>query len=82
MLVAQAANVFLELAPGRLEGIADGDVDVFVGMVVLGFPGHHDFLAGQRQIDAHMKELALVLVAVYRPQGIWPSRIRKRDLEV
>ena len=24
--------------------------------------------------------LALVLVAVYRPQGIWPSRVHERDL--
>jgi branched-chain amino acid transport system permease protein len=26
--------------------------------------------------------LALVLVAIYRPQGLWPSRRRARELEL
>jgi hypothetical protein len=56
---AQAPAVILELAFGRIEGIAQRDIYVFVPVAV-----HHDFASRHPDVDAHVEGLALILVLV------------------
>jgi len=56
---AQAPGIVVELAPGRIEGVAQGDIHVFVPVAV-----HHDFAARHADVDAHVEEFSLMLVLV------------------
>ena len=65
-LAADLARVVFELARRRVEGVADGHVDVLVGVVPGAGVVDHDLLAGHADVDAHVVELALGLAPVRR----------------
>jgi hypothetical protein len=56
--------VILQTASERIEGVADRDVGVLMCMVIVGLAADHDLTAGNRQIDADGKKLALLLMPV------------------
>ena len=58
------ADVFLKLALGGIEGVAESDIDIFVGLLVVMFTTDHDVLLRYVQIDADMVEITLVLVVM------------------
>jgi hypothetical protein len=51
--------VVLELAPNGVEAIPDGDLDVFVGMVLRRIALHNDLLARDLEIDPDVIEVAV-----------------------
>jgi nicotinamide-nucleotide amidase len=63
-LPALDANVFLELAFRRVEGVAQGDIDVFMGLLVMVFAADDEVLVGHTQVDADVIEITLVLVVM------------------
>ena len=54
-----AANMILELAPHGVETIADGDVDVLMGMVLRRIALHHDLVPRHFEIDPDVIEIAM-----------------------
>src|SRR5512144_3106087 len=58
------SHVILEPARRGIEGIADGYVDIFVGLVFRAAPLHDDLLAGDGDVDADIEKLALVMMAM------------------
>src|SRR5512143_943334 len=56
---APAPDIVLELAPHGVEAVAHRDVDVLVGMVLGRIALHHDFLAGDLEVDPDVKEIAM-----------------------
>src|SRR5574340_1179351 len=74
-LAAHALAVILQLASGRIEGVTQGDIHVFVPVAV-----HDDLAAWHADGDAHVEEFALILVLVrhfhHHPAG--HDRLEKR----
>jgi hypothetical protein len=64
MIAPPLADVVLELAAGGVEGVTNGDVDVFVRLVLVWLAIHDHDLARDREIDPHVEEPALVMMAV------------------
>jgi hypothetical protein len=56
------ADMFFELALGYIKGVAQSDIHVFVGLLVMVFAADDDLLAGNVQVNADMEEIPLVLV--------------------
>ena len=65
-LAADLARVILELPVGGIEGIANRDIHVLVGMVLAGCAADHDLVSGHRDVDLGVVEIALVVMAVLR----------------
>src|SRR5512134_4099917 len=55
-------HVILEPARRGIEGIADGHVDIFVGLVFRAAPLHDDLLSGNGDVDADIVEVTLVVM--------------------
>jgi hypothetical protein len=62
--VSQLSGVTLQLTACGIEGVTDSHVDVLVGLVRLGVPGHSELASRYRQVDADVVEIALVMVLV------------------
>ena len=58
-------GVVFQASTDGVEGIADGDVDVFMGLVLSRFFAHYDLALRYRDIDLDMKDIALVFVLVW-----------------
>jgi hypothetical protein len=56
----------LELALRFVEGVADRDIHVLVGVMGGGVPTYHDLPPGNPQIDAHVEEFAVTMPVVGR----------------
>ena len=65
-LAVQFAPVVLQPAARRLEGIADRNIDILVGVLVFRMPVHDQLLAGHAQLDAHVEQLALAVPTLGR----------------
>lgn len=52
-------NVVFELSAGRVENVADRDINVFMRVVPRGIPGDRDLAAGSLQVDSHPEQIAL-----------------------
>ena len=63
-IATDAMGMVFQLAFGCRKGIAQGDVGVFVLMVI-----HHQFRPGDAQIDAHAERFALLFVTVWLFDG-------------
>ena len=61
-LAATNPGVVLYLAPRCVERIANGHVDVFMSLLVVGCTADNDFPAGDTYVDDNVVELAFVLV--------------------
>ena len=61
--------LILDLPHGGVEGVADGDIDVLVGVVLRAFLVHVHVLAGHADVDAHFVQLALLMMAMRRLDG-------------
>ncbi len=66
-LAAPHSDVILKLPPSRIECIAYRDTDILVGVMLRRIPTDDDVLAGQMQVDGDVKQLALLLMLVRRP---------------
>src|SRR5512139_1969474 len=53
----QLPRVVFQLTLGSVEGVAQRDVDILIGLLV-----DHDFRAGYAEVDADVEELALLLM--------------------
>lgn len=60
------ADVFLELPFGRVEGVAQRDVEILVRLLVVVIAADDDVLVRYRKIDSDVIEIALVLVTMLR----------------
>lgn len=63
-LALLVAGQVLELALHRVEGVADRDVDVGVGVVLVGLAAGDQLVARHLEVDADVEMLALLVVAV------------------
>ena len=63
-VAALAADVVLQLPPGRVEGVTDGDVGVFMRMIGLGIAGDHDLPPGYPQHETNTEQIALMVAPV------------------
>jgi hypothetical protein len=63
-LAAALAYVVLEPTHRGVEGIADRDVDVFVGVVLRPGTGHRQLLAGRVDLNPGAEQVALVTMAM------------------
>ena len=61
---ARTAEVIFELAAGGVEGIADGDMDVLVGVVFRRVAIHHDLAFRHGQVDPDMVDPPLPVMSV------------------
>ena len=61
--------MILELAHRGVEGVADGDIDVLMGVVLRSFLIYVHVLAWHADVDADLVELALVVMAMRRLDG-------------
>ena len=61
---AEPAHMILQPAARGIECVANGDVQVLVRVVLARLPVDHDLAARQREIDAHVKDLALTMASV------------------
>jgi len=52
------------LAPGSFESVSDYDVGVLVSMVLTAFAVDYYFLARYQEVDTHVEQVTLMLVAV------------------
>jgi hypothetical protein len=66
-----AADVILDLARGSVEGVANGNVDVLVRVVLLRLAAHDELAAGKREIEADVEELSLPMTPVRRAHIVW-----------
>jgi len=61
---ASLANVILEQPAGRIERIADRDIDILVRMVRRGITADDDLVTGDIQVDANLEQIALLVARV------------------
>ena len=61
---ASLANVLFEQPAGRVEGVADRDIDVLVRMVRRGIAADDDLAPGDLQVDAYPEQIALLVARV------------------
>lgn len=59
-------DMILESTLYGIESVADGDIDVLMGVMFMGFAIDHDFGPGNREIDADVVKLSLVMVPMRR----------------
>ena len=57
---ASLANVVFEQPAGRVESIADSDVDVLMRMMCRGIAADDDLAAGNLQVDADAEQVTLL----------------------
>jgi hypothetical protein len=57
---ASLANVVFEQPAGRVEGVADRDINVLVRMVRRGIAADDDLAAGNFQVDADAEQVTLL----------------------
>src|SRR5665213_654396 len=62
----EAIDVIFQLAAGLVEGVAHRDINILVGVMLVRVPLRDDLLAGHRQLDAQIIELALLVRAAGR----------------
>lgn len=65
-LAAAEADLVLYPAFHSFECIANGDIDIFMGMMQIPFPACDEFRPGQLHIDSHMVEITLPMVFMRR----------------
>jgi hypothetical protein len=65
-VAAHLSRVILEPPRRGVEGVANGDIDVLMRVIEWACAIHHHVLARHADIDAHVIQLALVMVAVRR----------------
>jgi hypothetical protein len=65
-MAAPPAHGVLKLPPDRVKGVADGDVHVFMGVMLVGLTGRHELGFGYLEINTHVIQVALVMVLVMR----------------
>ena len=61
---ALAARIAAQLFFHGIEGIAQGDEEILMGLLVMLLAVDHQLAARQRQVDPHRIELPLVLAAL------------------
>jgi hypothetical protein len=61
---ATDSGVIFDLALGRCEGIADGDVDILMGLVLRPFAIDGDLLPGEGDIQSYSKQITLPVMAM------------------
>lgn len=62
------ARIVILLVLHGIKGIANGQVDIFMGMVfVIVFMSHQQLFTRHGQINAHLKEPALIIMAMRTP---------------
>jgi hypothetical protein len=61
-----AADVIFDLARGSVEGVANGNVDVLVRVVLSRLAAHDELAAGKREIEADVEEVSLPMTSVRR----------------
>jgi hypothetical protein len=64
-LAALHADILFELARGGGECVAQGDVEVFVGLLVVMVPAYHDMLVRDAHIDSDFVEITLMLMMMF-----------------
>src|SRR3546814_7430274 len=57
------AGMVLQAAPGGIEGVAQGDVDVLVGVALTGIAVDHHLLARDAHLDVDVEKVALHVLA-------------------
>src|SRR3546814_9630888 len=57
------AGMVLQAAPGGIEGVAQGDVDVLVGVALPGIAVDHHLLARDAHLDVDVEKVALHVLA-------------------
>jgi hypothetical protein len=65
-LVPLFADIILQLSLDGTEGVTYGNIDIFVGMVLIGTATGNDLATGDRQVDTHMEQFALAVMLVRR----------------
>lgn len=60
----RAVGSVFEAPSHRVEGVTNGDVHVFVGVVVAAVTPHHHFLAGDGDVDTDVVGVAFVLMVM------------------
>jgi len=61
---ASLANVILEQPAGRIESIADRDIDILMRMVRRGITADHDLAPRNFEIDTHPEQITLLAAGV------------------
>jgi len=59
------AYIFFQLAFGRLKGVTQGHINVFVCLFVVMIATHHNLFLGNIEINPDLVEITLVLVMVF-----------------
>src|SRR5262245_30701216 len=68
-VASQLPRMIFELTNRCVEGVADGDIDVLMRLVLRALLSHMHVLPGHADVDAHLVELALVVMAMRRLDG-------------
>src|SRR5262245_9151751 len=68
-VASELPRMIFELAHRGIEGVADGDIDVLVRLVLRSLLIHMHVVAGHADVDADLVELALVVMPVRRLDG-------------
>ena len=63
-LTAPFLNALFELPAGREKGVAEGDMCILVGMILMLIATYRDFTAGQGDVDVDGIQAALMLMLV------------------
>lgn len=61
-----AADMILQAPLNGIESVADGDIDVLMGVMFPGLSIDHDFGTGNHEVDADVVQLSLVMVPMRR----------------
>jgi hypothetical protein len=65
-VIAYHAHVILQHAPGRIEGIPNGDVYVLVRVMLGRTTNHHQLFARDLDVETHVKQVPLVVLLMRR----------------
>src|SRR6476659_7785155 len=68
-VASELPRMIFELAHRGIEGVADGDIDVLMRLVLRAFLIHMHVVARHADVDADLVELALVVMAMRRLDG-------------
>jgi len=63
------ARMVFELAPGGIEGVVYGHIDVLMSTPRLRLAPNHDFAAGDGEVDANPEQIALMVPPVLALDG-------------
>jgi hypothetical protein len=59
-IASAATDMVLQLPPHRVEAVLDGDIDVFMCVVLGRIAFHHDLLAGNLEVDPDVIEISVL----------------------